>query len=204
MNVEAWVSGFEHPISGHQETFRAIIKAMARPGQLVKINSKVNIPDILNPAAAATCLTLLADETPLWTDLSWNVSAVNWFQFQCGCSIVTEPCMARFALITRPTAMPPLDNFRIGDEAHPQSAATLIVQVERFNAYHGKILSGPGVKAATHFAPEGIPPKFWEQWQLQAAFFPLGVDVFFTSNDILAALPRTTRVCVPDVQPDGY
>jgi alpha-D-ribose 1-methylphosphonate 5-triphosphate synthase subunit PhnH len=187
--------GFLNPVLGPQKTFRAIIEAMARPGQLIRIKCKVNRPEMLNLASAAVCLTLLDDETPLWTDLSWNCSAVNWFQVHCGCSLVTEPCMADFALITRPADMPPLDDFRIGNEQHPESAATLIVEVEGFNDANGKVLGMPGIKPTTHFAPEGIAGDFWEQWQLQAAFFPLGVDILFTCGDRLAALPRTTELC---------
>mgnify|MGYP000131453347 FL=1 len=186
--------GFLNPVLGPQQTFRAIIEAMARPGQLIKIKSKLNNIEMLNMASAAVCLTLLDDETPLWTDLSWNCTAVNWFQIHCGCSVVTEPCMAHFALITRPADMPLLDDFKIGDEEHPESAATLIIQVEGFNDPNVKILGGSGIKSTTHFAPAGIPKIFWQQWQLQAALFPLGVDIFFTSNDILAALPRTTQI----------
>jgi alpha-D-ribose 1-methylphosphonate 5-triphosphate synthase subunit PhnH len=167
---------------------------MTHPGMLVKIKSKLYIPELLNPASAAVCLTLFDDETPLWTDLSWNSSAVSWFQSQCGCSVVTEPCMAHFALITQPSAMPSLDDFKIGDEEHPESAATLIIQVDHFNDDNHKILSGPGIKTTTHFSPGGIRPQFWKEWQLQAALFPLGVDVFFTCNDILTALPRTTQI----------
>jgi alpha-D-ribose 1-methylphosphonate 5-triphosphate synthase subunit PhnH len=200
IGVHVTALGFEDPVLGPQETFRTILEALAHPGQLVKIKSKLNVPEILNPASAATCLTLLDDETPLWTDLSWNSSVIEWFQFHCGCSVVTEPCMAHFALITQPAAMPPLDDFKIGDNEHPESAATLIVQVERFNDHNGKILSGPGIKTTNYFAPAGIRANFWEQWHLQAALFPLGVDVFFTSNDILAALPRTTQVSGPIVQ----
>jgi alpha-D-ribose 1-methylphosphonate 5-triphosphate synthase subunit PhnH len=197
MDMKGLIRGFEDPVLGPQQTFRAILEAMAHPGSLVKINSKLYFPERLNTASAAVCLTLFDDETPLWTDLSWNSSAICWFQSQCGCSIVTEPCMAHFALITQPSEMPSLDDFKIGDEEHPESAATLIVQVERFTDNNNKILRGPGLKTDTHFSPVGIRSQFWKQWHLQAALFPLGVDVFFTCNDILAALPRTTKVSDP-------
>jgi alpha-D-ribose 1-methylphosphonate 5-triphosphate synthase subunit PhnH len=186
--------GFSNPALGPQQTFRAIIDTMARPGQLIKIKSEVNNIEMLNTASAAVCLTLLDDETPLWTDLSWNCTAVNWFQFNCGCSVVTEPCMAHFALITYPADMPLLNDFKIGDEEQPESAATLIIQVEGFNGTNGQMLSVPGVKSATHFAPKGVPANFWEQWQLQAALSPLGVDILFTFGDLLAAVPRTTQI----------
>jgi alpha-D-ribose 1-methylphosphonate 5-triphosphate synthase subunit PhnH len=200
MGLNELPAGFKDPVSGPQQTFRAILQAMASPGQPIKIHSKLHIPDLLNTASAAACLTLLDDETPLWTDLSWNSSAVNWFQSYCGCSVVTEPCMAHFALITQPAIMPPLDQFKIGDDRHPESAATLIVQVEKFNDHQAKILSGPGIKTTIQFGPAGIQPNFWKEWQLQAALFPLGVDIFFTSDDILAALPRTTQIAKPNFQ----
>ncbi|MGD9042901.1 MAG: phosphonate C-P lyase system protein PhnH [Desulfobacterales bacterium] len=203
IGVQVGAPGFEDPVLGPQQTFGAILEAMARPGQPVKIKSNLYIPKILNPASAAVCLTLLDHETPLWTDLSWNSAAINWFQFHCECSVVTEPCMAHFALITQPANMPPLDDFKLGNEGYPISATTLIVQAERFNGHNGKILSGPGIKTTTYFAPGGISTQFWEQWQRQAALFPLGVDVFFTYNNMLAALPRTTRVSDPNLQLDN-
>jgi alpha-D-ribose 1-methylphosphonate 5-triphosphate synthase subunit PhnH len=202
MDTQTTPQGFEDPVSGPQKTFRAILEAMAYPGQLIKLTNKLHIPPQLNTASAAACLTLLDNETPLWTDLSWDSSAIDWFQFHCGCSVVTEPCMAHFALITQSAAMPPLDHFNIGDDQHPESAATLIVQVERFNDHQVKILSGPGIKTTVHFGPSGIQPAFWEEWQLQAALFPLGVDVFFTCNDMLAALPRTTQINNPNIETD--
>jgi alpha-D-ribose 1-methylphosphonate 5-triphosphate synthase subunit PhnH len=193
-------AGFANPVIGPQQTFRTIVEAMAHPGQLIKIKSKLETPVMLNLASAAACLTLLDDETPLWTDLSWNSEAVNWFQIHCGCSVVTEPCMAHFALITQPANMPHLDEFKLGDEEHPENATTLIVQVKCFNKQQGKILSGAGIRKSTYFAPAGIQADFWEQWQLQAALFPLGVDIFFTFKDIIAALPRTTQVNDPEIQ----
>jgi alpha-D-ribose 1-methylphosphonate 5-triphosphate synthase subunit PhnH len=197
MYLQEPIRGFEDPFLGPQQTFRVILEAMAHPGMPVKINHKLQFPERLNKASAAICLTLFDDETPLWTDLSWNSSALSWFQSQCGCSVVTEPCMAHFALISRPSAMPPLDDFKIGDYEHPEPAATLIVQVERFNDHNHKILTGPGIKNGTPFSPAGIHSQFWQQWQLQAALFPLGVDIFFTCKDLLAALPKTTQVSDP-------
>ncbi|MGD8723673.1 MAG: phosphonate C-P lyase system protein PhnH [Desulfobacterales bacterium] len=194
MDGQMQAKAFDDPDLSSEQTFRAILKAMVQPGQLVKIKSKLYRPGLLDTASAAVCLTLLNAETPLWTDLSWDSTAVSWFQFHCGCSVVTETCMAHFALITQPTNMPLLDDFKIGDAEHPESAATLIIQVEGFNGSDGKTLSVPGIKSITHFAPAGIPRSFWEQWQLQAALFPLGVDIFFSCGDLLAALPRTTQL----------
>ena len=192
--LKHWVYGFDDPSFGSQQTFRAIFAAMEHPGQLVTIFENPHAPDVLNPASAATCLTLLDCETPVWTDIDLRSPAISWLQFGCGSSVVTEPCMAHFALITQPSTMPRLDDFKIGDDEHPESATTLIIQVDSFNDDNVKIFSGPGIKTTTQFSPVGIRPQFWEQWQLQAALFPLGADVFFTCNDILAALPRTTQV----------
>jgi alpha-D-ribose 1-methylphosphonate 5-triphosphate synthase subunit PhnH len=190
----ALTPAFENPELGSEQTFRAILEAMVQPGLLVKINHNLSISDSVNTASAAVCLTLLNAQTLLWSDLDWGSTAISWFEFHCRCSVVTEPCMAHFALITQPTSMPLLDDFKIGEDKHPASAATLIIQVEGFNDPNVKILGGPGIKSATPFAPAGVPKNFWEQWQLQAALFPLGVDIFFTCNDILAALPRTTQI----------
>jgi alpha-D-ribose 1-methylphosphonate 5-triphosphate synthase subunit PhnH len=194
MEVQELTPAFENPELGSEQTFRAILTAMVYAGRLVKIRSKLSVPERLNKASAAVCLTLLNPETPLWTDLGWNSAAINWFQFHSGCSVVTEPCMAHFALITQPADMPLLDDFKIGENEHPESAATLIIQVEGFNDPNVKILGGSGTKSTTPFAPAGVPKNFWQQWQLQAALFPLGVDIFFTCDDILAALPRTTQI----------
>jgi alpha-D-ribose 1-methylphosphonate 5-triphosphate synthase subunit PhnH len=75
--------------------------------------------------------------------------------------------------------MPLLDDFKIGDEEHPESAATLIIQVEEFNDTNGQILRVPGIKSTTPFAPKGIPVNFWEQWQLQAALLPVRGTPFY-------------------------
>ena len=74
MDLQKPTLGFEDPVLGPQQTFRAILEAMAKPGMLVKINSGLYFPEGLNAASAAVCLTLFDNETPLWTDLNWNSS----------------------------------------------------------------------------------------------------------------------------------
>ena len=89
--------GFDDAALGSQQTFRAIFAAMEHPGQLVTIREDPDVPDVFNSASAATCLTLLDYKTPVWTDVDWKNPAINWLQFDCESSVVTEPCMANFA-----------------------------------------------------------------------------------------------------------
>ena len=42
--------------------------------------------------------------------------------------------------------------------------------------------------------PKGMPRDFWKQWQAQSRKYPLGVDIFFTCEDALVSLPRTTQI----------
>jgi alpha-D-ribose 1-methylphosphonate 5-triphosphate synthase subunit PhnH len=74
MDLQEPAPGFENPVLGPQQTFRAILEAMAKPGIPVKIKSRLYFPEGLNTASAAVCLTLFDNETPLWTDLNWNSS----------------------------------------------------------------------------------------------------------------------------------
>ena len=103
-----WRRGFDEPALESQQTFMAIFAAMELPGQLVTIHQNTHAPDIFNWASPATCLTLLGRETPVWIDIDQQRSAVSWLQYFCQSSVVTEPCMANVAIITKPVAMPDL------------------------------------------------------------------------------------------------
>ena len=67
--LKLWRDRFDDPALGSQQTFRAISAAMKHPGQLVTIHGNPQIPDVLNSASAATCLTLLDHDTPVWIDV---------------------------------------------------------------------------------------------------------------------------------------
>jgi alpha-D-ribose 1-methylphosphonate 5-triphosphate synthase subunit PhnH len=58
----------------------------------------------------------------------------------------------------------------------------------------GKRLSGPGIETFSILKMEGLTERFWQDRQIQFTMFPLGVDIIFTCENTLAALPRTTKV----------
>jgi len=184
--------GVDDPACGFCQAFRAILFAMEHPGELVTVREYPSAPAVFNSAAAAACLTLLDDETPVWTDIDWRSPAIGWLQFGCGSSVVTEPCMAKFAIITRPAAMPALENFRVGRYEDCEKATTVVVQVD-------DILPRPddrycnirGDKTA-QLAFKRVPDNFGRQWQQLFSRYPLGIDIFIACDDVLVALPKTT------------
>ena len=183
--------GFDDPELGTQQTFRAMVKALDHPGHFVQIKSKLSVPEVLNPASAALFLTLCNDKTTVWADLNWNCALIEWFQYQCGCSIVTEPCMASLALITNPVAMPPLDQFKMGDDEDPDAAATLIVQVGEMLANSASNPIRSVVRQMTTRSPMGMPANFWDHWLQQSERFPLRLDIFLTCDDNLTVMPQS-------------
>jgi len=186
--------GFSNPVQGFQQTFRNILDAMAHPGRIVTMDNPLLPPAPLNLASAAVCLTLLDFETTLWTDLKSNAKGIGWLRFHCGCSIVTHPSEAVFALITRSDTMPTLNKFKTGNDENPESSATLIIQTCGLNSSDGKRLTGPGIETFSTLNVEGLTKRFWQDRQSQFNMFPLGADIIFTYKNTLAALPRTVKV----------
>lgn len=192
------VPGFENPAADSGKTFRAILDAMARPGRVYRAGTTLSSQTGLDPATSAVALTLLDFETRVWTDLDEGAAARSWIAFHCGAPFVENVAEADFAVITRPEEMALLDSFRAGSEREPHLSATLVIQVEELLVGQGRSFSGPGIEAVHLLDPKGIADHFWEGRSLAAAMFPTGVDVVFTCNDRIAAMPRTTvweKIC---------
>ena len=193
VDTDTILPGFARPATDSQRTFRAILDAMSRPGRIYVACGALAPQAALHPATAAAALTLLDFETPLWTDLPEDAPERAWLQFHCGAPLTEREEDADFALITRPEAMPPLERFKMGTEREPHRSATVILQIPGLAERGGKAFSGPGIEAVHHLDPRGVPDHFWESRKRNLSLFPLGVDVLFTSNDKIAAMPRTTE-----------
>ncbi|CAB1066046.1 hypothetical protein D1BOALGB6SA_10845 [Olavius sp. associated proteobacterium Delta 1] len=186
-----WQHEFNDPAPGSQQTFRAVFTAMDHPGQLFSIRQDPYAPAIFNSASAAICLTLLDFETPVWTDIDWQSPAISWLQFGCNSSIVTEPCMANFVIVTEPGTMPDLEYFRVGRYEYPENATTMLVQVDDIlpgvEDRNSRIMVGE----LSQLEFKGVPDNFWHQWQQLSRMYSFGLDIFFTCEDVLTALPQT-------------
>jgi alpha-D-ribose 1-methylphosphonate 5-triphosphate synthase subunit PhnH len=185
-----WRHGYDNTASGSHQAFRAILDAMEHPGSLVTVPEYPHAPAVFNSSAAATCLTLLDSETPVWTDIEWRNPAISWLQFVCGSSIVTEISMAKFVIITKPAVMPSLEFFRVGRHELQEKATTILVQVDDiYPVLDNRSVdmdSGP----AARLKLKGVAETFRYQWRRLSLLYPLGMDIFFTCDDVLTAWPK--------------
>jgi alpha-D-ribose 1-methylphosphonate 5-triphosphate synthase subunit PhnH len=162
---------------------------------VVEVPGPEAAPYPLHAAAAGVCLTLVDFETPLWLDaMAGTGETREYLRFHCGCPLVDEPRMARFALIAEPEAMPQLSRFDRGTDEGPDASATLVVQVAALHSGRGRRLTGPGIDGESLLEVGGVTSAFWRGLQENHALFPRGVDVLLVAGGRLAALPRSTVV----------
>lgn len=191
-SLDGLAGGFEDPVFDAQACFRAVLDAMARPGRIATLPIRLTPPAPLSPAAAAMCLTLLDHDTPLWRDPAAAGEAVAAFlRFHTGAPLASASDAAAFALIADAAAMPPLSAFDTGDDAYPDRAATLIVEVAGLGVGDRFALEGPGIDGKGELAVVGLPPRFWAERERLTPIFPRGIDVVLTHGEQIAALPRT-------------
>ena len=181
--------GFADPVSQAQTCFRALLDAMARPGRCHPAGQDLAPPPPLAPATAATLLTLIDAETPLWLDAA-AADAWPWLAFHCGATRA-EPGTAAFLCALQTPRLASLD---AGSEAGPEASATLVLQVARLGSGRTYRVSGPGLRDTASLRAEGLPSDFTAQWAANHALFPRGVDLILCAGTQLCALPRTTCV----------
>ena len=192
IDTRALKPGLADPVHDSQRIFRGLLTAMAHPGRVVELSGAPDGPLPLDPATTAAALTLLDTDTPLWIDWIADTPPLrSYLKFHCGCPIVERSQAAAFGLITDPANMPRLALFDQGVDQYPDRAATLLLQVPSLEGGPVMTLSGPGVRDTAEIAPAGLPDWFWNDWRLNAAQFPLGVDIFFTCGAAVVGLPRS-------------
>jgi alpha-D-ribose 1-methylphosphonate 5-triphosphate synthase subunit PhnH len=185
MQVHALEGGFVDAPVAASHAFRAVMTAMARPGEIVTVQGALP-PAPLSPAAGAVMLTLCDTDTPVFLGAAHDTAALrDWITFHTGAPLVNA-AQAAFAFGTWDDL--PLEAFAVGSAEYPDRSTTVIVETDLLENT-GATLRGPGIKEIALLSLPQI-----DVFAQNTALFPLGLDFIFTCGTRLAALPRSTRV----------
>ncbi len=182
--------GFADPVPDAQATFRAVLDALSRPGQIRRAGVSLTPPAPLAQATAALLLTLADADTTLWLAPDC-ATAHDWIAFHCGAPVTENPAHAAFAVAT---ALPDLSLFDAGSDVAPEASATLIIQVAGFGSGTKLRLTGPGLRVPGTLMVDGIPENFVETWAVNHALYPRGIDLILCAGATLVALPRSLAI----------
>lgn len=175
-----------------QQAFRAVLDALARPGQVRAIGPA--LPGVaLGGAMARLLLSLSDDETPVWWQRA-DADLQHWLRFHTGAGLAERPEAASFAVLANVARMPALADFASGTAAAPEFSSTLLIELPGLAGGPALEWRGPGIQDVQRVSLQGLPADFWAQWQANHATFPQGVDIVFTCGEDALGLPRTTRV----------
>jgi len=186
--------GFSDPVYEAQRAFRAILDALAHPGQ----EQKLPVPAVahlhLSGEFVSTLLTLTDHDTPIWLADCYRSAAVRAFiGFHTGAPIVDAPDRAQFAF-ENAASLRRLDQFNLGSQDYPDRSTTIILQVPALSGGPNLALRGPGIETTTTICPQGLPDDFVLQWAANRDLFPRGVDLLLVSAGQVIGLPRSTRI----------
>ena len=189
---------FADPVHDGQQVFRMLLEAMSRPGRIQALPALAGLghPAVLQPALAASLLTLLDADTRLWLSPQLDQPALRaWCRFHCGAQLVAEPEQADFAVMNAAEAAPAiLQRLNPGDDVAPQDSATVLIAVDSISADGALCWQGPGIEHQHRLGIAGACEAFWNWRQAQQADFPCGIDIVFAAGDEIVALPRSTQI----------
>jgi alpha-D-ribose 1-methylphosphonate 5-triphosphate synthase subunit PhnH len=177
-----------------QAAFRALMDALARPGEIRRIPG-VSAPSPLLPATAAILRSLADYETPVWLDARFaeESAAADWIRFHTGAPLAREAEQAVFAVVADAQDMPSFTAFAQGSAEYPDRSTTIIVQMDSF-AGETFTLAGPGIKTERIVTVGALPHDFPERWAANRALFPRGIDLVLVAGEQVVAFPRTVNV----------
>jgi alpha-D-ribose 1-methylphosphonate 5-triphosphate synthase subunit PhnH len=189
-------AGFADKVTSAQSTFRSVMDAMARPGSVQRIAAIPGTPKPMMAGTAALALTLFDHDTPLWLDpaMSATPDAAKWLKFHTSAPIVSDSSVSAFALMADAASLPALDRFSFGTPEYPDRSTTLILQVDSLINGPALELRGPGIDGTAILRAALKPSDLFDRLSINAALFPRGIDVVLVAGDVVAAIPRTTRL----------
>ncbi len=177
--------------------FRSILGCFAKPAVPANIATPTDTPLPMLPSTACLALTLFDYQTPVWLSAALNTDPVRKFiRFHTGAPVTANAHEAAFAIMIMEEANADWPDFNLGTHEYPDRSTSVIVQVPSFAGAPAIKVSGPGLKEPVSFQIEAAHADFWKRVQDNACLFPIGVDFIFSGPQQLAALPRSSRICV--------
>lgn len=195
--------GFEQPVDDAQAAFRAVLRALSRPGLVVDCD--VSVPEVsgLMPGTVAALLALTDAETPVWWGHAVAPGALAertaaWLGFHTGAPAAATASSASFAVCSLSYSPLALNDLAPGSDVSPEHSATLLLEVPGWHGGPPRLWRGPGLREPLSLDVPVRSPDFWQQWAHNGERFPSGVDVLLVCGHQLMGLPRTTAVKVPE------
>ncbi|WP_158300840.1 phosphonate C-P lyase system protein PhnH [Chromobacterium sp. ATCC 53434] len=186
------LTGLSQPVDDAQQTFRAVLAAMAEPLLPRALPTLPPALPGLKAATAALLYTLADQDVRVWLPPLPDDTVAS-LRFHTGMRLADLPEHADFIVIVAGMPLPNLISLKAGSAEYPDRSATLLIEADGFGAdqVEGR---GPGFAAPRRFGAAGLPQAFWREWQVNHARFPLGVDALLISDTHIAGLPRSVRI----------
>lgn len=185
--------GFTDPVHHAQQSFRALLTALAEPGTVQTIASDIQFHGI-SRATTAAILTLCDHTTPLY--ISQHLASPALLEniaFHTSAPITQEKSQAEFALL-QVQEFEDISEYRLGSESQPQLSCTFLLQCQHTESPLTLSLSGPGIDQARNCQINGLTDAQVAMLQVNHQQFPQGYDCFFFHNNQVTALPRSTAI----------
>lgn len=176
-----------------QQTFRALLNAMARPGVI----GNVPLHDIGGDfAAALSVIESLVDHEVTFAVLPERADIIDAVLRQTG-SRVAALEDAAYVLCESGSLAGVLDAAKDGTLEFPDRGATIVCRVESIaeSAAGALVLSGPGIKDTATVRIEGFSPEAQALLADRNSHPPLGLDVVFvTADGRVTCINRNTKL----------
>lgn len=185
----------------HQKNYRSLLRALSRPGRIVRLDGLDGMPPFAAAAALAECLL----------DSAVGFCAVGGGRAQALQTAIAGATGARperletadFVFFSEGGSQGGARLAKRGAPESPEDGATLVYCLESQPAVVCDRLrvrlTGPGIPGQDGIVPEmdGIPIEEFQALMAVNADYPLGVDAFFVrSSGEVMGLPRSTRILV--------
>jgi alpha-D-ribose 1-methylphosphonate 5-triphosphate synthase subunit PhnH len=168
-----------------QGCFRAVLRALSRPGEIVTMACELPRVAALSPAAAAILLTLADAATGVSLE---DAQAQDWLVFHTGARMA--PLRDADFVVAR--NRPHLSLLRNGTDDEPEDGATLVLDMDGFSGRPCR-LTGPGIETETiRHLP--LDEEFFAEWEEQNKNLPRGVDMLLCAGRQVIGLPRGVMI----------